>query len=432
MPPSLGRSRPRPPLRATSIALAGFLLASCGSSATPSAQPSAQASASTRVTPAPTPSVQPTEAPTPTPLPLQGLALEEVASELSHPVDVRARPSDGALFVVEQSGVIRRVTPGGTDHPVMLDIRDEVNDYSIEQGLLGMAFHPDYPADPRVFVFHSLASNDNVLASYETRGDPDVLDPSTRRELLVVDKEPDAIRHNAGTILFGPDGMLYLSLGDAEHAGTNGQDPRTLPGSILRIDVDDGDPYAIPSDNPFASGSSSGVAGAPEVWWFGLRNPWRFTYDAESGLAYIGDVGQEGAEEVDVAPLAEGGLNFGWPSREGFNAFLSTPLASDATDPVIEMLHDDTDRGCSVTGGSVYRGAAIPELDGTYFYADWCYGWIRSFVYADGTATEPMDWSDQLDAGTISSFGVDSDGEILVLGWDAGTLSRIVPVRAAG
>ncbi len=126
------------------------------------------------------------------------------------------------------------------------------------------------------------------------------------------------MRHNAGSLRFGPDGMLYLSLGDAEHAGTNGQDPTTLPASFLRLDVDGGDPYAIPPDNPFANGPMDGLAGAPEVWWFGLRNPWRFSFDPESGLAYIGDVGQEGAEEIDVVPISEASANFGWPSREGW------------------------------------------------------------------------------------------------------------------
>jgi glucose/arabinose dehydrogenase len=427
MPPQPSRGA----RRAVGIFTLALVMTGCGGTATPSVQPTGMRAPTTTAiaSAAAAPSVQPTQAATPSPPPLQGLTLEEIATDLSHPLDVRARPGDGALFVVEQSGVIRRGDGSGA---VMLDISNLVNDFSIEQGLLGMAFHPDYPDDPRVFVYHSLADNDNVLASYETGGDPDVLDPSTRKVLLTIDKEPDAVRHNAGSLRFGRDGMLYLSLGDAEHAGTNGQDPTTLPSSVLRLDIDSGDPYAIPPDNPFANGPMDGLAGAPEIWWFGLRNPWRFSFDPASGLAYIGDVGQEGAEEIDVVPIDEAGVNFGWPSREGLSAFLSTPLASDPRDPVIEIRHDDTDRGCSVSGGFVYRGSAMPELDGTYFYADWCYGWIRSFVYADGVASEPMDWSDQLAAGTISGFGVDADGEILVLGWDAGTLYRIVPVREAG
>ena len=367
----------------------------------------------------------------PTPRPLQGLAFEVIADGLDQPTDVRARPDDGSLIVAEQVGLIRRIVPGADDHPVMLDVRDVVNSFSIEQGLLGFAFHPEYPADPRVFAYHSTPDNDNVLVSYATAGDPDVLDPATRTELLVIDKQPDRLRHNGGAVLFGPDGLLYISVGDGELGVANSQNPTTLLGSVLRIDVDAADPYAIPPDNPFADGGRgpAGIDGRPEVWWYGLRNPWRIAVDAETGLAYVADVGQERAEEVNVVALSDGGLNFGWPAREGLAAFLNVPLAGDPVDPVLEIVHDEEDAGCSVTGGEVYRGAAIPELEGHYFYADWCYGWIRSFRFADGETEDRQDWSADLDAGTVSSFGRDVDGEILVLGWGAGTLSRIIPVR---
>jgi glucose/arabinose dehydrogenase len=369
--------------------------------------------------------------PTPTLPPLQRLGLEPVAEGVDSPLDVRARPGDGTLFVAEQRGVIQRIDGGRPAPEPMLDLREEVNVSSIEQGLLGFAFHPDYPTDPRVFVFHSRANNDNVLASYETSGDPDVLDPATRTELLVVDKEPDKVRHNGGTVLFGPDGLLYLSLGDAARYSVNPQNPSTLPGSVLRIDVDRGERYGIPPGNPFAEGGDGppGLTGAPEVWWFGFRNPWRMTIDEPTGLAYIADVGQADAEEVNVVPFDEGGLNFGWPAREGLGAFVDFELVTEATDPVLEIRHAGRDRGCSVTGGEVYRGPAIPELDGHYFYADWCHGWIRSFRYADGGVRDQEDWSGDLEAGMVSSFGHDADGELLVLDWDADTVSRVVPVR---
>jgi glucose/arabinose dehydrogenase len=350
-----------------------------------------------------------------------------VAEGLSHPLDVEARPGDGQLFVAEQAGLVRRIADAGSEHPVMLDIGDVVNSASIEQGLLGFAFHPDYPDDPRVFVYHSRDDNDNVLASYATAGDPDVLDPSTRQDLLLIDKEPDRMRHNGGALLFGPDGMLYLSVGDGELGVANAQNAGTRLGKILRLDVDvsdAGSSYGIPPDNPYATGG-----GEPEIWWHGLRNPWRFSVDAATDLAYVADVGQEYAEEVSVVPLSQPAVNFGWPNREGLAPFNGTPLLGEATDPVIEIVHDDVGLGCSVTGGEVYRGAAIPELDGHYLYADWCYGWIRSFRYADGAALDERDWSGDLEPGTISSFGHDADGELLVLGWDAGTVSRIVPVR---
>jgi glucose/arabinose dehydrogenase len=410
--------------------LAIFLtIAACGVAAPLSSPPGESSSSPVAAATTPPPAPSPTASPTPRPL--EGLALELVAGGLAQPVDVKARPGDGVLFVAEQAGVIRRIANGGEEHPVTLDISDEVNSFSIEQGLLGFAFHPDYPSDPRVFVFHSLDNNDNVLASYETAGDPDVLDPGTRRQLIVIDKEPERMRHNGGSLMFGPDGLLYLGVGDAERGRLHGQNPATLQASVLRIDVDRGDPYAIPPGNPFAEGRDGGIGvdGAPEVWWFGLRNPWRFGFDAETGLAYIADVGQERAEEVNVVPLADGALNFGWPAREGLEAFLDQPLVSDPIDPVIEIRHDERDRGCSVTGGEVYRGEAIPEFAGHYFYADWCNGWVRSFRFADGQAAEPQDWSEELDAGLVSSFGRDGPGEILVLDWQDGRVQRIVPVR---
>jgi glucose/arabinose dehydrogenase len=393
--------------------------------------PAARPSATRGATAAPSPSPRPSPSPSPTLPPLQRLDLAVVADGLENPIDVRARPGDGALFVAEQRGVIQRIDGGGVADEPMLDIRDEVNDQSIEQGLLGFAFHPTYPADPRVFVYHSRANNDNVLASYSTAGDPNVLDPGSRTDLLVVDKERDKVRHNGGTVLFGPDGLLYLSIGDAARYSVNAQDPSTLPASILRLDVDGAAPYEIPAGNPFGEGGDppDGLEGAPEVWWFGFRNPWRFTIDEQTGLAYIADVGQERAEEVNVVPFDEGGLNFGWPAREGLRAFVDFPLVSDATDPVIDIRHNDRDRGCSVTGGEVYRGTAIPEIDGLYFYADWCFGWIRSFRFADGAVADERDWSDELDARMVSSFGHDADGELLLLDWDADTLSRVVPVR---
>lgn len=243
---------------------------------------------------------------------MQGLNLEEVASGLVQPVDVVVRPDDDRLYVVQQGGSVVAIAADGSVGETLLDVTGAMVSHGIEQGLLGMAFHPDFPDDPRVFAFHSLESNDNVLVSYELGADGDRVDPDTRTELLVVDKEPDKIRHNGGKVLFGPDGLLYLSTGDAARASVNGQDPSTLPGSILRLDVDGGDPYAIPPDNPFAGGATlGGVSGAPEVWWFGLRNPWRFSIDPETGLAWIGDVGQDSVEEVDVVAFDEPGLNFG-------------------------------------------------------------------------------------------------------------------------
>lgn len=434
---------------ATVVLLAG-VLAACSGDAEPAASSdptTAVQDTATPTTSATTPTTVPsaTAAPSPTPAPstsapavaldpLQGLALEQVAQDLVQPIDVVVRPDDGSLHVVQQGGAVVSLADDGSIAGTLLDVSPLMEIHSIEQGLLGMAFHPDFPDDRRLFAFHSLPDNDNVLVSYEVGDDLQQVDPDSRVELVTVDKEPDKVRHNGGKVLFGPDGLLYVSLGDAARASVNGQDPSTLPGSVMRLDVDatgdGGAPYAIPADNPFADGATvEGVSGAPEIWWFGLRNPWRFTIDAETGLAWIGDVGQETVEEVNVVPFDQGGLNFGWPAREGLGTFYDGSPVTATVDPVLEVAHDDVDEGCSITGGVVHRGPAIPEFNGTYFYADWCNGWIRSVEWDGEGVVNPQDWSEDLPAGMVSSFGLDADGEVLVVDWDAGTLSRIVPVR---
>ncbi|MFO7960944.1 MAG: PQQ-dependent sugar dehydrogenase [Nitriliruptoraceae bacterium] len=370
---------------------------------------------------------EPTEETAPALDPLQGLALETVADGFDGPIGVSSEPGSDRLVVIERTGRAWLVDP---DAEVLadplLDLSEEVTAASIEQGLLGLAFHPDWPADDRVFLYHSLPGNDNVLVTYRRDPtDPDRLDPGSRQVLLTVDKEPDKVRHNGGHVLFGPDGLLYVSVGDAARASVNGQDPSTLPGTILRIDVDGGDPYAIPSDNPFADG----VEGAPEVWWYGLRNPWRFSIDTATGLAYVADVGQETVEEVNVVPLEEGGTNFGWPALEGSLPFYDTEPNGPVTAPVLEVLHDEQERGCSITGGVVSRGDAIPEVAGRYWYADWCHGWIRSFVWDGAAAGDLQDHSEELTVGNVASFGLDADGEVLIVDWAGGTVHRLIARR---
>lgn len=427
-----GDQAPEP--SASGVATSASGGASDGATA-PSSDPTAStASVAATTSDAPPPSSSPSTAVPEDLDPLQGLAFEVVTDGLSQPIDVVTRPDDGSVWVVQQGGEVVGVQSDGSVSSSLLDVAPVMELHSIEQGLLGMAFHPDYPRDLRIFAFHSLPSNDNVLASWQVDQATQQADPATRVDLLVVDKEPDKVRHNGGKILFGPDGLLYLSLGDAARASVNGQDPTTLPGTVVRIDVDrtgdDGTPYAIPDGNPFADGATvQGVAGAPEVWWFGLRNPWRFSIDGSTGMAWIGDVGQDSVEEVNVAPLDQPGLNFGWPALEGTGTFYDDPPVTDTVAPILEVAHDDQAQGCSITGGVVHRGAAIPELNGTYFYADWCNGWIRSLEWDGQTVTAQDDWSEDLPAGMVAAFGLDADGEVLVLDWEAGTLSRIVPVR---
>jgi glucose/arabinose dehydrogenase len=357
--------------------------------------------------------------------PLKGLKLEPIATGLNGPVEVLAPQPDGRVYIVERIGTVRIAQGGKLAKQPFANLRAIIKSGSIEQGLLGMAFHPNYPADRRVFFFHSKKDNDNVLVSYVVSADGLSIDMKSRVELITIDKEPDSVRHNAGALRFAPNGLLYVSVGDAARASKNGQNPKTLPGSILRLDVTALDRYTIPVGNPFADGKN----GRPEVWWFGLRNPWRFSIDAVSGLAYIGDVGQETYEEVNVIPFDKPGLNFGWPIFEGTKRYSKGEPASAVTPPVVEIKHGGETGSCSITGGEVYRGAALPELIGHYFYADWCLGWIRSFRWDGSVATDKKDWSSQLDAQMVSAFGHDANGELLVVDYEAGTVSRLAGIR---
>ena len=349
--------------------------------------------------------------------PLVGLEIELVA-EVHRPVVALTVPNERTLFVVDQVGRIMLVAENG-DVAEFLDLTDRVGASGIEQGLLGMALHPDFQSNGRFFVYYTDLMNDSHLVEFAASGE--LADRDSARELLFVAQPTE--RHNAGTLVFGPDGYLWLSLGEGGAASANAQFPDTLLGSILRIDVDSGDPYDVPPDNPFVDGG-----GAPEVWAYGLRNPWKFSIDPIERLLYIGDVGHSEWEEVDVVSIdTDAGANFGWLPMEGTHCFISGCDPDLYTLPIVEFAHEGGN--CSVTGGVVYRGTAIPEFDGHYFYADWCGGWIRSFRFVDGAATEMTDWSEQLgNVGQVTSFGVDGDGELLFTTWDGGVY-RLVPVR---
>ena len=348
-----------------------------------------------------------------------GLRLELVASGLDKPVQVASLPGDPRLIVVEQTGRIRILANGRLKDLPFLDLREQVS-RGYERGLLSLAFHPRYAHNGWVYVDYTDRNGDTRVERYHVSSDPDRVDPRSATLILKV-KQPYA-NHNGGLVTFGPDGMLYVGLGDGGSENDPhhyGEDLGTLLSKILRIDVDHGHPYAIPSDNPFVHRPGA----RPEIWQNGLRNPWRFAFDAQGGMLYIADVGQDTWEEVDVVPAHRGGLDFGWSRMEGRHCF--RPRNCDTaglTLPVVEYRHDE---GCSITGGLVYRGKRLsPSFAGQYFYADLCSGFVRSFRWDGGGVVEHRQW----DVGVhpeATSFGEDGEGE-LYLASLGGQIYRLV------
>jgi glucose/arabinose dehydrogenase len=312
----------------------------------------------------------------------------------------------GRLFVVEQAGRIRIVTNGQVHEPAFLDITDRVGSGGDEQGLLGLAFHPDFETIPYFYVNYTDKQGNTVIARFTSDGDR--ADPASEKDLLHIDQPfPN---HNGGEVLFGPDGYLYLGLGDGGSQGDpygNGQNTNVLLGKILRIDVDHGDPYSIPSDNPFVSSG-----GRPEIWAYGLRNPWRFSFDRLTGDLYIADVGQDIWEEVDVVTGNPGGLNYGWSYYEGMHPYSGqAPAGINFIFPVVEYSH--AVGGCAIIGGFVYRGA-LPEWQGIYLYGDYCSGIIWGLIRSsDPSSGNP--WQSQVlfeTKASLTTFGEDLSGEV--------------------
>ena len=355
-----------------------------------------------------------------------GFGLDTVALGLDQPVYLTGAPGDTTrLFVVERPGRIRIIRNGQVEPQPFLDITPLTSTEG-ERGLLSFAFHPDYPQNGFFFVYHTDVPGGNTrVVRYQVSGDPDVADPASAKLILGVN-QPFS-NHNGGQIAFGPDGRLYIGLGDGGSANDplgSGQDLASLLGTILRIDVDNGDPFAIPADNPFVGNTNARA----EIWVSGLRNPWRFSFDRQTGDLYIADVGQDEVEEIDVQPASSsGGENYGWNAMEGSRCFQAASCdQTGLTLPVLEYLHD-SQGGCSVTGGYVYRGTRIPGLAGRYFYADFCSQFVRSFAFAAGAATSPADSTQDLGpAGGISSFGEDTNGELYILTIEGGVF-KIVP-----
>jgi glucose/arabinose dehydrogenase len=341
------------------------------------------------------------------------VALERVAT-LDAPVALAVRPGGSDLFVAERAGRIVVIDPstGEVSGPVV-DISADVSTDG-ERGLLGITFTAD---GSELVLSWTDGDGASVIEARPVGADGAVGEP---RRLLRV--EQPASNHNGGHVAIGPDGLLYIGLGDGGGGGdpwATGQDPSTLLGSILRIDPA-GDPYAVPADNPFVDGG-----GAPEVWLYGVRNPWRFSFDRATGDLWVADVGQGEVEEVDLLPAAEGGgrgANLGWSEMEGSRPFEDGVEPADHVPPVFEYTHDE---GCSITGGIVYRGTAIPALVGSYVFTDYCDAELRAVQVREDEVVDRRLGVTPEDEGVVS-FGEGADGELYVLSINGG-LWRLVP-----
>jgi glucose/arabinose dehydrogenase len=402
--------------------MAALLLAAC-SAPTLSPQPSSSPS----VAPS-SPGVAGSTSPAPSIPPLTSVSLKQIATGLSDPIGVtNAGDGSGRLFVNERGGRIRVVNPDGSLRSTdFVDLSDEI-EAGGERGLLGLAFHPDFASNRRVFVHYSRKGDGaTVIAELTAAADRSTADPASERVIFILD-QPFA-NHNGGQIAFGPNGFLYIGLGDGGSGGDpfgNGQNRQVLLGKILRIDVDAphaaGKEYAIPASNPYAPGGVEPGAGLPEIWAYGLRNPWRFSFDRGSGDLYIGDVGQNAWEEVDRQPAgSRGGENYGWVLFEGSHCSADCSSISVVL-PIAEYGHGPGG-GCSVTGGYVYRGTRQPAMAGTYLFSDFCSGTIWT-----PSPTGELTPVTLAESGLqVASFGEGEDGEIYLVDLGAGGLYRVV------
>lgn len=360
-----------------------------------------------------------------------------VASGLTRPIGVFHAPGDTSrIFIIEKQGFIRILENGVLLPAPFLDV-DAITgggtSTSSEQGLLGLAFHPDYANNGLFYIDHTNNAGSTVIAEYQVSGNPNVANAASRRELLTI-AQPFT-NHNGGWIDFGPDGFLYISMGDGGSAGDPGnraQNTTVLLGKLLRIDVDGNNSsngqYGIPPSNPFV-----GTAGADEIWAYGLRNPWRNSFDRQTGDLWIADVGQGTWEEINVQPAnSTGGENYGWRCYEGNAAYNTTGCgpASNYVFPIHVYSHAN---GCSITGGYVYRGCKMPENHGAYFFADYCSNIIWSLRYNGTIGYDLTNRTTELAPGgglsitSITSFGEDANGEIYICDQNGGEVFKIVP-----
>jgi glucose/arabinose dehydrogenase len=424
-------------VRLAGTALLALTLATCGSPGPTGAPAPTSTGESTGPTASATPGDSgPVESPGPSPSAgasafdpsSVAVSLEPYVAGLQNPLAiVNAGDGSGRLFVAQQGGQVE-VVHDGTVTAEMLDIADRISSGG-ERGLLGQAFHPGYPADPRVFVDYTDRAGDTVVSSFTVDPTkPDRLDPAT--ELPILHVEQPFANHNGGALAFTPDGFLLISLGDGGSGGDplgNGQSLTTLLGKILRIDVDDptpGHPYAIPGDNPFANGAGGR---RQEIWLTGLRNPWRMSFDRATGDLWIGDVGQGAWEEIDVQRAGvPGGTNYGWNRMEGRHCFSPGTGCQDPglTLPVTDYGHD---QGCTVIGGYVDRSATPSPLSGGYLFGDYCSGRLWAIDPAGDGPRDPTVVGES--GANLSAFGEDEAGALYAADISGGAILRVVATK---
>ena len=373
------------------------------------------------------PPVEQPQPPAPTPPVTFALALREVASGLQAPVFLTAPAGDTRRFIVERAGRIRVLAADGSLRTTaFLDLTGLISTDG-EGGLLSMAFHPSYAQNGKFYLYYTdKFGNIAIDEAKVAAGTPDLADANSLKRLITI-PHPNYSNHFGGLLAFGPDGYLYAGTGDGGGAGDpngNAQNLDSLLGKLLRLNVDTpvAPLYLVPPDNPFAG--QTGKRG--EIWAYGLRNPWRYAFDAATASLYIADVGQDLKEEVDVVATTLKPANYGWNIMEGKSCYNAATCAQQGlTLPVFEYDHGSNDaNGCSITGGFVYRGAALPELAGRYLYSDYCKGFLKSFLVTNGTVSEAKDWAVG-DIGNVPSFGQDAAGEIYMLS-GAGKVYQIV------
>lgn len=346
----------------------------------------------------------------------QNIALAEFASGLTSPVEI-VHANDSRLFVVQQNGIIQILQPNGTVNSTpFLNISTKIT-FNGERGLLGLAFHPQHAANGYFYVYYNNTGGNITVARYSVNAaDPDTADPSSEKIVLNITKPFE--NHNGGSMHFAPDGKLWISTGDGGSAGdpnNNSQNKNSLLGKILRVDVNSTAAYNIPPDNPFV-----GIDGADEIWSYGLRNAWKFSFDAETGNAMIADVGQSQTEEINRMPITQAGINYGWRCYEGNSAYNTTGCASSSTMTFPIAVYNHTGGKCSITGGYVYRGTAYPALAGKYIFADYCSTQI-GILNADNSVV----WTAAFTGNNFATFGEDSGKELYVAAVNNGKIYKI-------